>query len=232
MIIHKLSNKYEKLILTGDFKMTTSNPILSQFLDTFALSSLNVDPACFKNSKNPSCIDLLLTNFKPSFMKTNFFETGISDHHKVISTIMKLHFTRKSPKTKYYRDCRKFDIDYFSSELSRQLSSVFCSIKENVDYEELNDFSRFHRVFLNLLNIQAPLKKKILRGNNSPFMTKTLRKAIMIRPRLKNCFNKTRSDENWTLYKTQRNFCTKLLRKTKIDYFSKVNPKLVFDNKN
>ena len=54
----------------------------------------------------------------------------------------------------------------------------------------------------------------------------------MIRPRLKNCFNKTRSDENWTLYKTQRNFCTKLLRKTKIDYFSKVNPKLIFDNKN
>ena len=54
----------------------------------------------------------------------------------------------------------------------------------------------------------------------------------MIRPRLKNCFNKTRSDENWTLYKTLRNFCTKLLRKTKKYYFSKVNPKLVSDNKN
>ena len=63
-------------------------------------------------------------------MKTNVFETGISDHHKMISTIMKLHFTRESPKTKYHRDYRKFDIDYFSSELSRQLDSVFCSIKE------------------------------------------------------------------------------------------------------
>ena len=130
------------------------------------------------------------------------------------------------------RDYRKFDIDYFSSELSRQLNSVFCSIKENVDYEELNDFSRFHTVFLNLLNNQAPLKKKILRGNNSPFMTKTLRKAIMIRSRLKNRFHKTRPDENWLLYKTQRNLCTKLLRKTKKDYFSKLNPKLVSGNKN
>ena len=118
-IISKLSNKYEKLILMGDFNMTTSNPILSQFLDTFALSPLNIDPNCFKNSKNPSCIDLLLTNFKHSVMKTNVFETGISDHHKTIFTIMKLHFTRESPKTKYYRDYRKFDIDYFSSELSR-----------------------------------------------------------------------------------------------------------------
>ena len=54
----------------------------------------------------------------------------------------------------------------------------------------------------------------------------------MIRSRLKNRFNKTRSDENWTLYKTQRNFCTKLLRKTKKYYFSKGNPKLVSDNRN
>ena len=73
------------------------------------------------------------------------------------------------------------------------------------------------------------LKKKILRGSNSPFTTKTLRKAIIIRSRLKNRFNKTISDENWTLYKTQN---TKLLRKTKKYYFLKVKPKLVSDNIN
>ena len=112
-IISNLSNQYEKLILIGDFNMSTSNPILSQFLNTFALSPLNIDPTCFKNSKNPSRIDLLLTNFKSSFMKTNVFKTGFSDHHKMTSTIMKLHFTRESPITKYYRDYRKFDIDYF-----------------------------------------------------------------------------------------------------------------------
>ena len=54
----------------------------------------------------------------------------------------------------------------------------------------------------------------------------------MIRSRLKSCCNKTRSDENKTNKKTQRNFCTKMLRKTKKYYFSKVNPKLVTDNKN
>ena len=161
-IISKLSNKSEKLILKGDFNVTTCNPILSQFLDTFALSPLNMDPTCLKNSKNLSCIDLLLTNFKPSFIKTNVLETGTSDHHKMISTDMKLHFTRKSPKTKYYRDYHKFDIDHCSSELSHQLDSTFCSFKENKDCEELNEFSRFYIVFLNLLNIQAPLKKKIL----------------------------------------------------------------------
>ena len=78
--------------------MTMSNPILSQFLDTFALLPLNIKPTCFKNSKNPSCIDLLLTNFKPSFMKTNVFKTGISDHHKIISTVMKYILKGKALK--------------------------------------------------------------------------------------------------------------------------------------
>ena len=39
--------------------------------------------------------------------------------------------------------------------------------------------------FLSLLNKYGPLKKKILRHNNSPFMTKELRKEIMKRSELK-----------------------------------------------
>ena len=101
----RIWSNFTEEILNGklQFLCSTSNPILSLFWDTFALSPLNIDPICFKNSRNPSCMDLLLTNFKPSFMNTNVFETGISDHHKMISTIMKLHFTRESPKAKYYR---------------------------------------------------------------------------------------------------------------------------------
>ena len=64
-------------------------------------------------------------------------------------------FTRESPKTSYYRDYRKFDIDCVSSELSRELDSNFCSVK-NEDCEELYEFSRFHRALLNLLNIHTP----------------------------------------------------------------------------
>ena len=101
----------------GDFNLTTSNPILTHFSDTFAPSPLNIDPTCSKNSKNPKIapVFFLLTKFKSCFMKTNVFETGIFDHHKMISTIIKLYFTRESPKPKYYQDYRKFDIDYFSS---------------------------------------------------------------------------------------------------------------------
>ena len=103
------------------------------------------------------------------------------------------------------QDYLKFDINYFGSELSHQLDSTFCSIKENEDFEELPEFSWFYRVFLNLLNIQEPLKSKMLIGN-SPFMTKTLI-AILIKPRLKTVL------KNQIILQNKKNFCHKLVKK-------------------
>ena len=68
-IISKLSNHYEKLIFMGDFNMTTSNPILSQFLDTFALSTLNINPTCFQKLES-------LIIIKWSLLSWNFILQG------------------------------------------------------------------------------------------------------------------------------------------------------------
>ena len=52
-----------------------------------------------------------------------------------------------------------------------------------------------------VLNRDAPVKVKMLRHNNSAFVTKGLRKAIMKRSKLKNLFNKQRTHKNWVKYK-------------------------------
>ena len=75
------------------------------------------------------------------------------------------------------------------------------------------------------------MKKKIQRFNNNPLMTKQLRKAIIHRCRLKNVFNKNRTPKKCSSYKKQRNFCVKLLRKTKKKYFENINVKDINDNK-
>ena len=69
--------------------------------------------------------------------------------------------------------------------------------------KKVNDtsYKSFESIFLNALNIYAPLKTKMLRFNNSAFMTKNLRKEIMKRSKLKNNFNKNRNHENWCKYK-------------------------------
>ena len=81
------------------------------------------------------------------------------------------------------------------------------------------------------LNRHAPLKTKYLRANDGPFMTKALRKAMMHRKRLHNKYIKSRTDENHKTYKKQRNFCVKLLRRTKSDYYRNLDLGDLTDNR-
>ena len=62
-------------------------------------------------------------------------------------------------------------------------------------------------------------------------MTKQLRKEIMVKSKLRNEFNKSRTSENWKKYKQQRNKCLSILKGTKTNYFNNVNPKVITDNK-
>ena len=44
-------------------------------------------------------------------------------------------------------------------------------------------------------------------NNNNPSMSKASRKAITHRSKLKNIYNKYRTEDNWAHYKKQRNLC-------------------------
>ena len=60
-------------------------------------------------------------------------------------------------------------------------------------------------IFKAVVTKHAPMKSKILRGNNAPFMTKELRKAVMNRSRLKKKYQRFK---NWK--ERQKNKCKKL----------------------
>ena len=62
-------------------------------------------------------------------------------------------------------------------------------------------------------------------------MTKTLRKAIMKRSKLRNKFNEERNFENWSEYKCQRNLCSNLLKQSKKRHFNSLNVNDVTENK-
>ena len=48
------------------------------------------------------------------------------------------------------------------------------------------EYQHFLNIFIEVLNIHAPMKQKYLRTNQARFMTKDLHKAIMKRSRLRN----------------------------------------------
>ena len=66
---------------------------------------------------------------------------------------------------------------------------------ENQEYL-LNDPDCFYKVCAEILNRHAPQMKKYVRGNNEPFMNKTLSQAIMQRTKLRNKFLKDPAEHN------------------------------------
>ena len=84
---------------------------------------------------------------------------------------------------------------------------------------------------INILNRHAPRKRKLERGNQMPFITKDLSKALMKRSRLRSNFHKNRTGENKTLYAKHRHYCVSLLKKSKKKYFANLNEKDTLGNK-
>ena len=107
-----------------DFNMTPNNPKLSELIADHELCTLISEPTCFKII-NPTCIDNFVTNKKTRFMKTLTFETGVSDHHKLIGAMLRSTFAKGKPKKMFCHCYRNFDNKKFEEELQKRLASVF-----------------------------------------------------------------------------------------------------------
>ena len=94
-----------------------------------------------------------------------------------------------------------------------------------------NGLEKFLEVCVKTLDRFAPYKKEYLRGNNMPFMNKSLSRAFMRRSQLRIKYLKIRSETSRLAYPKQRNLCVSLLRKTKKDYYANLNEKDIADNK-
>ena len=212
------------MILIGDFNVEINQPSMKSFCDSYTLTSLIKEPTCYKNLQNPSCIDLILTNSPYSFQNSYVVETGLSDFHKMTVTVMKTTYEKLKPIIKNYRDYKNFCNDTFHKVLLEKLST------ENINANG-SGFEKFLQICIQTLDIFAPYKKKYLRGNNMPFMNKSLARAHMKRSRLRNLYLKKKTETTRLAYIKQRNYCVSLLRKTKKDHYANLDEKDVADNK-
>ena len=142
----------------------------------YNLISLINKPTCYKNSDKLS----ILTNFNNfnNFNKLPWafcvIVTGLSDFHKTI-TLMKIFYWKIEPEVINYRDYKSFSNEGFRESLYENLKR---KLSENSDKNSINVINICNTV----LDKQLPQKKSILEVlNRSPFMNKTLSKAVILR---------------------------------------------------
>ena len=117
------SSKYNNFILLGDFNSEPREQPMRDFWHVFNLQNIIKGKTYFKN---PSCVDLFITNRFQNFM---VIERGLSDFHKMSSTVMKVFYKKQRPKIAKYQHYCHFDNELFINEIKNNIEKEYCQNK-------------------------------------------------------------------------------------------------------
>ena len=125
---------------------------MSDVKDVFNLINLVKKPTCFK-SQVGTRIDLMLPYRPRSLLKSQNFEIGLSDCHKLVVDILRESFKKLPRKIIGYRDQKRFNQVHFL----RDLDSILLQgeLYKNCD----EPYKKLTEIVNDILNHHAPLKK-------------------------------------------------------------------------
>ena len=107
----------------GDFNLSVDNSHLEPFMQAYDFCSFIKEPTCYQ-SNTPSSIDLILTNRRSLSKLSDTFKTGLSDHHKLVCTILKSGGYKGASIEKTYQSYKTFDVINFKDTLKFELKKV------------------------------------------------------------------------------------------------------------
>ena len=97
--LNKILGKYDNILLVADLNIdelrtgSDSSNHLSDAKNVFSLTNLVKKPTCFK-LQDGTLIDLMLTKRPRSFLKSQNFEIGQRDCHKLVVSILRTSFKK------------------------------------------------------------------------------------------------------------------------------------------
>ena len=100
--------------------MDVNEAAMRSIMEDNGLVNLVNTPTSFKTA-NGRCIDLIMTNRKNNCICSSTFETGFSDFHHMVYTILKTTYDRLPPKVISYHCYRNFSEPQFREELAHKM---------------------------------------------------------------------------------------------------------------
>ena len=97
--LDKIMSKYENILILRDFNSAMSEEAMKECCQLYDLENLIKGPTCYKNAYNPTRIEVILANNKEYFANNSTVETGISDHYKMVITVLRVYVKKNAPVT-------------------------------------------------------------------------------------------------------------------------------------
>ena len=208
------------VVLAGYLNMDRLKPterlgkILVDFEEVNDLQCMILEPTRITPT-TATLLDVILTNQPDLFRKCGVHHLALSDHSMVYG-IMRDKVCKHQPQIITYRSTKNIDNALLNQDLITapwHVASIFDDIDDKYDY--------WNGLFESIVNEHAPIKRKRVRKNDVPYMTKDWKIAIRNKRKYAVRFAKNRTQENFELKKKYRNLATKERRKAIQEYWHK-----------
>ena len=205
----------QEMLLIGDFNMDmlvrehveeSRHNSLKDFCDRFCLQNQINEPTRLTEN-TMSLLDVILSSHPERYATCGNLHLGVSDHDLVYA-VRKNKLSRPKAREIEYRSMRHFNKDEFLDDL-RNVPWGTAYIYEDVD----DLWHHWAKLYNEVLDKHAPLKKKRVRGDQLPWITPQLQREISRRNRLFKLHARNPTKISWEAFKKQRNKVTSLKRK-------------------
>lgn len=220
-LIAEISSTEPNVLIMGDFnvnllvKNSYKATKMAEYLSSLSLKLVNTFPTCHK-SEFSSVIDLFAGNCLSNV--NNVYQSsvgGISDHD-FICVDYKYKHSKANSEVYWTREYHKVDTFSFLSDL-RNISFDRVFYCANVD-EKLR---LFNRLFFEILDRHAPLRKKTVRDPNNPWITNQIERLFKNRSDAYECWKRDKSNsQKWANFTRLRNLANNKVKSTKREFFA------------
>lgn len=217
-ILHKINDS--EFILMGDMNwdwLSGNSDCFKDLCNDLNLVQLINEPTRInpKAEIKSTLLDLIVTNSVHKYTSTAVFCNDVSDHCAV-ACVRNTKIPKVKPRMILKRHFKSFEQqaflhDLYHSELSRV--SLFS------DAEMAWDF--FHSNFISIVNKYVPIKKFRISGKDNHWFSDSLSELICLRNKMWAQARFSDSSADWTAFRTVRNKCTLMIRKSKSEFFFK-----------
>jgi hypothetical protein len=205
------------------------NPI-NLIENLFGLSQLITKPTRVTN-KSSSLIDVILSTCPEKHVFTGVQPIALSDH-SLIYTIVNMSKKIRPHKEIRYRNYKDFNEIIFLSDCEIKFANINGILQEH-EKSKCNDsqieycWDLWKTAFIKLADAHAPFTIRRLKNRNNPWITPEITKLIYQREyyhkKALNSDDENRSNFFWKSYKQMRNNVTKIIRKSKQEFYREIS---------
>lgn len=219
-VLQMVEKENKDIILIGDVNCDILNPCcytkkLLEITENYHLHQIITDPTRITENTF-TLIDHVYTSNVDKITSSGVLHTGVSDHSLIYASWGKSIKTRNHVHNyKVNRKYKNFNADEFDKDLQ---SVQWCQVTEMKDVNDA--LSKFESLFLPICNKHAPLRRRRVRKQKSPWITNDIVNMMRERDKIKKKAISSSSPQIWKSYRAIRNKVNSTIRQSKKSFLT------------